>query len=93
MYGSRLRYLRKKNNYTLNYVAEKLNTTHATISKYENEKLKIDPDTLCSFCKLYNVSADYKVRLVILAKFSSPYFIKVSTLTVPVKINTNNMIK
>ena len=63
MYGSRLHYLRKKNNYTLNYVAEKLNTTHATISKYENEKLKIDPDTLCSFCKLYNVSADYILGL------------------------------
>ncbi len=44
---------------TLEQVAQRMNTTYATISRYENERRKIDPDTLTEFCKLYNVSADY----------------------------------
>lgn len=37
-------------------VAEILNTTYTTVSRYENKKRKIDPETLVAFCKLYNVS-------------------------------------
>ena len=63
MYGSRLRSARKSANLTLQQVAEKMNTTHATISRYENEKNKPDPDTLAALCKLYKVSANYILGL------------------------------
>ncbi|MBQ5320625.1 MAG: helix-turn-helix transcriptional regulator [Oscillospiraceae bacterium] len=63
MYGKRLRVSRKKMNMTLEQVAKILNTTHASISRYENEKTKIDPDTLITLCKLYNVSANYILGL------------------------------
>lgn len=63
MYGSRLKNARKNAGYTLEQVAEKLNTTHASISRYENEKRKIDPQTLIEFCKLYKVSSDYILGL------------------------------
>lgn len=59
MFGERLRTARKSAHMTLEQVAQRMNTTYATISRYENERRKIDPDTLTEFCKLYNVSADY----------------------------------
>lgn len=63
MYGNRLRLSRKKVKLTLQQVADRLNTTHATISRYENEKNKPDPETLAALCKLYNVSANYILGL------------------------------
>ena len=59
MYGERLKNARKNKNLTLINVAIKLNTTHATISRYENEKLEPNLDTLKKLCELYKVSADY----------------------------------
>lgn len=59
MYGQRLKEARKKKNLTLINVGIKLNTTHATISRYENEKLEPNLNTLKELCKIYNVSADY----------------------------------
>ena len=55
MYGKKLKEARKKSNLTLEQVAQRLHTTHATISSYENEKRKIDIDTLKQFCALYNM--------------------------------------
>lgn len=63
MYGERLRIARKKRNLTLINVGIQLNTTHATISRYENGKLEPNLDTLKALCKLYNVSADYILGL------------------------------
>ena len=63
MYGNRLRISRKKAQLTLQQVANRLNTTHATISRYENEKNKPDPETLAALCKLYKVSANYILGL------------------------------
>ena len=63
MYGERLRKARKQAKMTLIEVAEVLHTTHATISRYENEKINIDAETLAVFCRLYNVSADYILGL------------------------------
>ncbi|MBQ8892886.1 MAG: helix-turn-helix transcriptional regulator [Clostridia bacterium] len=44
-------------------VAAVMNTTHATISCYENEKRKMDPEAIIAFFKLYHVSADYILGL------------------------------
>lgn len=63
MYGKRLREARKKAAMTLEQVAEIMNLTYTTISRYENEKRKMDPETLTAFCKLYQVSADYILGL------------------------------
>ena len=63
MYGERLRKARKNAKLTLVQVAMEMNTTHATISRYENEILKIDVLTLEKFCRLYKVSADYILGL------------------------------
>ncbi len=63
MSGKQLRIARKKANMTLQQVAMRMNTTHATISRYENERRKIDPDTMKAFCELYNVSADFILGL------------------------------
>lgn len=63
MSESKLRILRKKSNLTLEQVAQKMHTTHTTVSRYENGKRKMDPETIAAFCELYNVSADYLLGL------------------------------
>ena len=63
MYGEKLKKARKHKNLTLINVAMKLNTTHATISRYENEKLEPNFDTLKKLCELYKISADYILGL------------------------------
>lgn len=63
MYGERLRKARKEKKLTLTEVAEMLHTTHATISRYENQKINVDAETLAILCQLYNVSADYILGL------------------------------
>lgn len=63
MLGDRLRKARKNANLTLEQVADKLFTTHSTLSRYENNKRKVDSELLMELCKLYNVSADYILGL------------------------------
>lgn len=63
MYGKRLRIARKRADMTLEQVADILHTTHSTISRYENEKRRIDSEMIAEFCKLYNVSANYILGL------------------------------
>ena len=63
MYGKRLKEARLKKGYTLVKVALLMNTTHATISRYENEKLEPSIDMLKRLCVLYNVSSDYILGL------------------------------
>lgn len=57
--GERLKDLRKEKGYTLEQVAEKLNTTKVTISRYENNLREPKRETISQFAKLFNVSTDY----------------------------------
>ena len=57
--GDRLKSLRKENGYTLEQVAEKLNTTKVTLSRYENNLREPKRETISQFAKLFNVSTDY----------------------------------
>lgn len=57
--GDRLKALRKEKGYTLEQVAEKLNTTKVTLSRYENNLREPKRETISQFAKLFNVSTDY----------------------------------
>ena len=57
--GERLKDLRKEKGYTLEQVAEKLNTTKITISRYENNLREPKREAISQFAKLFNVSTDY----------------------------------
>ncbi|MBQ8684112.1 MAG: helix-turn-helix transcriptional regulator [Clostridia bacterium] len=48
---------------TLEQVAQSMNTSYTTISRYENEKRQVDPAAMTAFCTLYQVSADYILGL------------------------------
>ena len=54
--GERLKDLRKEKGYTLEQVAQKLNTTKVTISRYENNLREPKRETISQFAKLFNVS-------------------------------------
>ena len=56
--GSNLLYLRKKYNYKQSEVAEKLNYSDKTISKWETGEVVPSVENLVELCKLYNVTID-----------------------------------
>lgn len=57
--GKRLKEFRIKNNLTQEQLAVILNTTHSTISAYENGKTTILTAFAYEICKKYNISMDY----------------------------------
>ena len=63
MYGEKLKKCRKDRKMSLVQVAMLVNSTHATISKYENEKLEPNIEMMRELCKIYGVSADYIIEL------------------------------
>lgn len=63
MYGDRLRYLRKKKNWTIVDVAEKLDISRSSYAGYETEDRKPPIEKLISLSNLYDVSVDYILGL------------------------------
>lgn len=59
----RLKELRLERNLKLREVAEKLNVTIRTISRYEDGTREPSAEMIIKFCKLYDVSADYLLGL------------------------------
>ena len=56
--GERLTDLRKKKNLSQEEVAEKLNVTRQTVSKWELDQSTPDFDKIVPICKLYNISSE-----------------------------------
>ena len=63
MYGQRIRELRIEKGLTQTQLAEILNTTQKSISKYETEFIDLNTNVIISLCKFFNVSADYLLGL------------------------------
>lgn len=63
MYGQRIKELRIERGLSQSQLAEELNTTQRTVSKYELEQLDLNTHTLIILCKLFNVPADYLLGL------------------------------
>ena len=55
----RLKELRKNNRLTQELLASELNTTHSTLSAYENAKILIKTDFVFQIAKNYHVSVDW----------------------------------
>lgn len=58
MIGANLKKARKEANMSQEEVAEILNTSRSNISKYENETLEPNIQTLKKLCEIYKISAD-----------------------------------
>lgn len=65
MFGENLKKARKKAKLSQEKVAEEINTSRSNISKYENETLEPNIETLKRLCELYEVSADYIIGITI----------------------------
>lgn len=68
--GTNLKQFRKENKITLMKLANLLNTSHSTLSAYENGKTLILTSFLYNICREYNISADY-----LLGKIESPKYL------------------
>lgn len=58
-FGKIIKKLRDDRNWTLDYVANKLNVGKSTISNYERDYRKPDIDMLKKIANLFNVSVDF----------------------------------
>ena len=56
---NRIKELRQARGWRQQDLAEKMNVTKASISRYELEQHQLDPATICTICDLFDVSADY----------------------------------
>ena len=59
MYGQRIRELRIERGLTQAELAQMLNITQKTISKYENEFPDLNTNIIIACCEFFNVSSDY----------------------------------
>lgn len=58
-YKNNLKKLRERNNYSLEYIAKRIDSTSATISRYETGQRKINSDNLLKLSKLFNVTPEF----------------------------------
>ena len=56
--AEKLKYLRKEHNMTQEDMAEKLNVSRQTISKWETNITIPDADNIVAICKLFNITTD-----------------------------------
>ncbi|HIR29908.1 MAG TPA: helix-turn-helix transcriptional regulator [Candidatus Coproplasma stercorigallinarum] len=63
MYGERLRELRCEKGLTQKQLAEKLNISQKSLSKYERESLDLSTELIVRICRYFQVSADYLLGL------------------------------
>ena len=61
--GEMLRKLRKQKGLTTYQVADQLNVTQATISRYENSLQEPSLSLLCDFADYFNITLDYALGL------------------------------
>jgi transcriptional regulator with XRE-family HTH domain len=57
--GNNLKEVREHHNDSVRSLANKLNTTHSTITAYETGKVLIKTDFAIQICKIYNISLDW----------------------------------
>ncbi|MBE6034447.1 helix-turn-helix domain-containing protein [Aminipila sp.] len=58
-FGSRLKDARKLKGYTQKQLAEKVGAKHNSVSNWENDQNKPDPDTIELICGVLNISPNY----------------------------------
>ena len=63
MYGERLRELCCEKGLTQKQLAEKLNISQKSLSKYERESLDLSTELIVRICRYFQVSADYLLGL------------------------------
>lgn len=63
MIGEKLRVLRKRNNYTQQDIANKLNISRQAISNWENDKSYPDLDNIQLLAQIYDISVDNIIQL------------------------------
>lgn len=75
MFGERLKLLREGKEFTQEQLGKRINLTKANISKYENEGLEPNIDTMIMLADLFNTSVDY-----LLGRIDTRAIVKASTL-------------
>lgn len=63
--GERIYELRKKNNMSQDDLADELETSRQTISKWENNMNTPEPDKIIRLCEVFSVSSDYILRGIV----------------------------
>ena len=60
---NRIKDLRKEREWTQTDLAQMLSSVKSTVSRYESEVAKLDPETIRRLCEIFGVTADYLLGL------------------------------
>lgn len=60
---NRIKSLRIEQGWTQTDLANRISAVKSTISRYESEAAKLDPETISRLCDIFSVSADYLLGL------------------------------
>ncbi len=58
-FGQKLKSARKSKKYTQKQLADEIGAKHNSVSDWENDKNRPDPDTIESICEVLDISANY----------------------------------
>jgi transcriptional regulator with XRE-family HTH domain len=58
-FGQKLKFARKNKKYTQKELAEAIGAKHNSVSNWENDQNKPDPDTIELICNVLDISANY----------------------------------
>jgi len=79
VFGNRMKEIRQRHNITLDKLADEINSTKATLSRYENDKRTPDIDFIYKIAEYFKVTTDYLLgraddpNIVILREDTLPY--------------------
>ncbi|GEM_PF-467060 len=92
-FGSKLKEARKIKQLTQKQLAEKIGAKHNSVSDWENDKNKPDPDTIELICGVLDISASYLLGTKDPANLLSPEALEVAQLYDEAELDKQNIVR
>ncbi|HCX62176.1 helix-turn-helix transcriptional regulator [Sedimentibacter sp.] len=92
-FGQKLKLARKNKNYTQKNLADAIGAKHNSVSDWENDKNRPDPDTIELICNVLDVSANYLLGTKDPKDFLSPEAINIAQAYDKADFNKQNIVR
>ena len=92
-FGQKLKLARKNKDYTQKDLADEIGAKHNSVSDWENDKNRPDPDTIESICNVLDVSADYLLGTKNPKDFLSPEAVNIAQAYDNADFNKQNIVR
>lgn len=92
-FGQKLKLARKNKNYTQKNLADSIGAKHNSVSDWENDKNRPDPDTIELICDALDISANYLLGTKDPEDFLSPEAINIAQAYEKADFNKQNIVR